>query len=96
MRSLPTAAEARRQAIENLDSNAQKQFNTIAGQIKNAVAKGQVFLTINITYDVIENLRYEIQILKDCIAEHLRELQGCKDELRQKQRDLTLLRKKKI
>ena len=45
---------------------------------------------------VIENLRYEIQILKDCIAEHLRELQGCKDELRQKQRDLTLLRKKKM
>ena len=51
--TLPTAAEARRQAIENLDSNAQKQFNTIAGQIKNAVAKGQVFLTINITYDVL-------------------------------------------
>lgn len=45
---------------------------------------------------MIENLWYETQILKDRIAEHLRELQGCKDELRQKQRDLTLLRKKKM
>ena len=55
------------------------------------------FITPKLLNEVmIENLWYETQILKDRIAEHLRELQGCKDELRQKQRDLTLLRKKKI
>lgn len=55
------------------------------------------FITPKLLNEVmIENLWYETQILKDRIAEHLRGLQGCKDELRQKQRNLTLLRKKKI
>lgn len=45
---LPTAAEARQQVIENLDGEPQKQFNTIAEQIKEAIVKRQTQLVTDI------------------------------------------------
>lgn len=44
---LPTAAEARQQVIQNLSSKSQEQFETIAKQVKEAIANGQTRLFID-------------------------------------------------